>query len=170
MAEKERRSKSSAEPKRTWRFMPMLQFLEPYFEGRHDTGSETDSFSASEASPHAAEAPSCSTGSRLAMPEENFGQLTSGPVIPFECPRTPARGPSRPLRGRSRPSPPKREHMELSAFEAQVMNTLSNRQDEDDYFGCSVAATLKRLSPKKKRLLRCRIEQLVYDVEFGDDQ
>uniref|UniRef100_A0A8C4HBL9 MADF domain-containing protein n=1 Tax=Dicentrarchus labrax TaxID=13489 RepID=A0A8C4HBL9_DICLA len=124
IAEKERRSGLAAEPKRTWKFMPLLQFLEPYVLGRsacsntgHDTSSETDSPSASD-----------------------------------------------------RLSRPRRENSELSEFEAQVMSSLTARQDEDDYFGCSLAETLKRLPPAKKRLLRCRIEHIVYEVEFGDGQ
>ncbi|CAL8271685.1 unnamed protein product [Lota lota] len=187
IAEKERQSGSAAEPRRTWKFMPLLQFLDPYFQGRRkcktmgqDTGSETDSLSASEPSPPAAEVPSCSTAISPAMrpvaPEENLCGLTPGPVMPFECPRTPTTGPSRPLQGtrpvtpvpvqpmhgRSRPSRTKRGYSERSEFEAKVMSLLSSRQDEDDYFGCSLAQTLKRLPPEKKRLLRCRIEQLVF--------
>ncbi|KAJ8247550.1 hypothetical protein GJAV_G00247630 [Gymnothorax javanicus] len=181
----EKRSGSSAEPKRTWKFMPLLQFLEPFVQGRqtcsntgHDTGSETDSLSASEPSPHAAEVPSCSTAISLAkppvVPEENVCGSTSGPVIPSEFPCAPTPDPcparTKPPHSRNQPSRPKREHSELSEFEAQVMSSLSRRQDEDDYFGCSLAATLKRLSPAKKRLLRYHIEKLVYEVEFEDGQ
>ncbi|XP_051241502.1 transcription factor Adf-1 [Dicentrarchus labrax] len=180
IAEKERRSGLAAEPKRTWKFMPLLQFLEPYVLGRsacsntgHDTSSETDSPSASEPSPPAAEVPSCSAAVSLAIhpvtPEENC-RLTPGPSMPSERPHTPTPGPSQTLHGRSRLSRPRRENSELSEFEAQVMSSLTARQDEDDYFGCSLAETLKRLPPAKKRLLRCRIEHIVYEVEFGDGQ
>ncbi|XP_035282126.1 uncharacterized protein LOC118231887 isoform X1 [Anguilla anguilla] len=213
MAEKKRRSRSAEGPRRTWKFMPLLHFLDPYVKDRptssnmrHGEGaSETDSFSASEPSPilSDAEVPSCSTATNpdisLVMrpvtsqenfceltPQENFCGVTPGPVMPFECPRMPTPGPSQPLQRPcpatpeplqspskplhegSRPSRPKRGHTELSEFEAQVMNTLSSRPDEEEHFGLSLAATLRRLPPSKRRLLRCHIEQLVYEVEFGD--
>ncbi|KAJ8273711.1 hypothetical protein GJAV_G00104670 [Gymnothorax javanicus] len=178
IAERKRRSKSVADPKKKKKCMPLLRFAEPCVQERptcssagHVAGPETNGLAALQAKPAAAKVPSCRTAvsdlKRPGTPERNF--CRTGPFesscSPTWCPPSPE-----PLQGKCGRCHPKRGHSQLSEFEAEVLRLFSNHLDEDDYFGCSLAQTLKRLPPKKKRLLRCRIEQLVYDVEFGDGQ
>jgi hypothetical protein len=47
----------------------------------------------------------------------------------------------------------------------EIVNT--KEEDEDGYFGASIAASLRKMDPKKKMLARIKIQQAIYDVECG---
>ncbi|XP_044202697.1 transcription factor Adf-1-like [Thunnus albacares] len=165
--EKERRSGSAAEHKKVWRFMPLLRFLNPYIQEKSTCSkkicmgsTDVDSLSQEEPSPMQSDA------------EVSCSPATSDLATPLESPSLPAPGssgpsPGTPLHRRIRPRP-KRARTERADTEAHAINTISHRYDEQALFGLSLAATLRRLSPVRRRLARCRIEQLLYEVEFGE--
>jgi len=50
-----------------------------------------------------------------------------------------------------------------------LLKERESPHSEEDYYGKSVAAILKRLPPYKRALARCRIDQLLFDIEYGED-
>ena len=46
--------------------------------------------------------------------------------------------------------------------------TPEQEKDAEDLFCLSIVPTLKRLPPKKRQLAKLKIQQLLFDLEFGD--
>ena len=69
------------------------------------------------------------------------------------------------VRQRKGPEISDRELME--AFIKSGTNTVQ-QADDVEYFGQSVACTLRRLSPKQQALAKIRINQVLFDIEFAD--
>lgn len=50
-----------------------------------------------------------------------------------------------------------------------IMKEIFNNKDDDEdgHFGASIAASLRKMEPKKKLLARIKIQQAIYEVECG---
>ncbi|CAL8391565.1 unnamed protein product [Arctogadus glacialis] len=77
---------------------------------------------------------------------------------------------------RPAPPPPRRRQLEqpLSAFQKSIMSSIQKEKenalavDEDEHFMLSLVPSLRRLSHQKKAQARMRMQQVLYDVEFGE--
>ena len=58
-------------------------------------------------------------------------------------------------------------------IEREILKELCKEQatplppDEDDLFGQSIGATLKTMSAQQKALAKLRIQQVMYDTQYG---
>ena len=43
-------------------------------------------------------------------------------------------------------------------------------KDEDDIFGLSIGASMKKMAPQQKSLAKIKIQQLLYEIEYGHSQ
>ena len=74
------------------------------------------------------------------------------------------------------PPPPRRRQLEqpLSAFQKSIMSSIQKEKentlavDEDEHFMLSLVPSLRRLSTQKRAQARMRMQQVLYDVEFGE--
>ena len=61
-------------------------------------------------------------------------------------------------------------------IEREILKELRKEQatplppDEDDLFGQSIGATLKTMSAQQKALAKLRIQQVMYDTQYGTVQ
>ena len=61
-------------------------------------------------------------------------------------------------------------------IEGEILKELRKEQaiplppDEDDLFGQSIGATLKTMSVQQKALAKLRIQQVMYDTQYGTVQ
>jgi len=54
-------------------------------------------------------------------------------------------------------------------FEAIMASSEASRMDDEfESFGRSVAATLRRLKPRLQAAAKVKIQQVLYDLEFGE--
>ena len=44
---------------------------------------------------------------------------------------------------------------------------MSKEEDEDSLFGQSIAASLKKMDPRKKALAKIKLQQVLFDIEFS---
>jgi hypothetical protein len=54
-------------------------------------------------------------------------------------------------------------------FEAHMMATVSGSQDEDSLYCLSLVDSIKQLDPRKKRIAKIKIQKLLFDLEFDED-
>ena len=74
------------------------------------------------------------------------------------------------------PPPPRRRQLEqpLSVFQQSILSSLQKEKentlalDEDEHFMLSLVPSLRRLSNQKRAQARMRMQQVLYDVEFGE--
>ncbi|CAL8380089.1 unnamed protein product [Arctogadus glacialis] len=74
------------------------------------------------------------------------------------------------------PPPPRRRQLEqpLSVFQQSILTSIQNEKentlavDEDEHFMLSLVPSLRRLSNQKRAQARMRMQQVLYDVEFGE--
>ncbi|CAL8378373.1 unnamed protein product [Boreogadus saida] len=72
-------------------------------------------------------------------------------------------GPMRVKRGRKRQAT-----AAITPYQQQVLSAISKEENEHERFLLSFAPTLARLEPRKQALLKCQIQSLFYDIEFGE--
>ena len=75
----------------------------------------------------------------------------------------PELGPMRVQRGRKRQAT-----ATITPYQQQVLSALAKEENEHERFLLSFAPTLARLEPRKQALLKCRMQSLFYDIEFGE--
>lgn len=71
------------------------------------------------------------------------------------------------------PPPPRRRQLEqpLSVFQQSILSSIAKEKenvDEDEHFMLSLVPSLRRMSNQKKAQARMRMQQVLYDVEFGE--
>ena len=74
------------------------------------------------------------------------------------------------------PPPPRRRQLEqpLSVFQQSILSSIQQEKentlavDEDEHFMLSLVPSLRRLSNQKRAQARMRMQQVLYDVEFGE--
>ena len=74
------------------------------------------------------------------------------------------------------PPPPRRRQLKqpLSVFQQSILSSLQKEKentlalDEDEHFMLSLVPSLRRLSNQKRAQARMRMQQVLYDVEFGE--
>jgi hypothetical protein len=74
------------------------------------------------------------------------------------------------------PPPPRRRQLEqpLSVFQQSILSSIQKEKentlavDEDEHFMLSLVPSLRRLSNQKRAQARMRMQQVLYDVEFGE--
>ena len=74
------------------------------------------------------------------------------------------------------PPPPRRRQLEqpLSVFQQSILSSLQKEKentlalDEDEHFMLSLVPSLRRLSNQKRAQAHMRMQQVLYDVEFGE--
>ena len=73
-----------------------------------------------------------------------------------------------------RPKKTKKSSTPTEDLELEILKELRRNQsdapDEDDLFGQSIAATLKKFNAQQKALVKMRIQQLLYEVQFCPPQ
>ncbi|CAL8258949.1 unnamed protein product [Boreogadus saida] len=72
-----------------------------------------------------------------------------------------------------RPPPPRRRQLEqpLSVFQQSILSSIAKEKenvDEDEHFMLSLVPSLRRMSNQKKAQACMRMQQVLYDVEFGE--
>ncbi|CAL8237742.1 unnamed protein product [Boreogadus saida] len=72
-------------------------------------------------------------------------------------------GPMRVQRGRKRQAT-----ATITPYQQQVLSAIAKEENEHERFLLSFAPTLARLEPRKQALLKCRMQSLFYDIEFGE--
>ncbi|KAL2092989.1 hypothetical protein ACEWY4_001240 [Coilia grayii] len=156
---KERRSGAVGGPKTSWKYVNILSFLEPYIQDRPTASN-------------------CQVESETA--ETILNRMDdSVPVSPSEssCP---------PQIARPSPSPPQQQQQQevgpvrtgrkrqaapaLSQYQQQVLSAIAKEEDEHERFLLSFAPALRRLEPRKQALLKCRMQALFFDIEFGGEE
>ena len=56
----------------------------------------------------------------------------------------------------------------ITPYQQQVLSAIAKEENEHERFLLSFAPTLARLEPRKQALLKCRMQSLFYDIEFGE--
>ena len=76
-----------------------------------------------------------------------------------------------------RDPPRKKVKRSLSPMNVEILKELRVSRpsetplaDEDDLFGQSIAATLKKIPPQQKALVKMRMQQFLYEVQFCPPQ
>ncbi|CAL8369445.1 unnamed protein product [Gadus morhua 'NCC'] len=69
---------------------------------------------------------------------------------------------------------PQQEEQPLSVFQKSILSSIQKEKentlavDEDEHFMLSLVPSLRRLSNQKRAQARMRMQQVLYDVEFGE--
>ncbi|XP_056453208.1 transcription factor Adf-1-like [Gadus chalcogrammus] len=151
-AERDRKkSGAGATSFKRWKYMAIMGFLERHVKERVVAQSEE------EISPPS---PSLSQSATDTSPPSPPTTSTVALVTPL-----------RPV-----PPPPRRRQLEqpLSAFQKSILSSIQKEKenalavDEDEHFMLSLVPSLRRLSNQKKAQARMRMQQVLYDVEFGE--
>ncbi|KAL4090867.1 hypothetical protein QTP88_025630 [Uroleucon formosanum] len=54
-------------------------------------------------------------------------------------------------------------------IDEQILNIISKEHDADEQFLLSYLQTLKRMTPKQNAIAKIKIQQVLFDVEFGNN-
>lgn len=54
-------------------------------------------------------------------------------------------------------------------IDEQILNIISKEHDADEHFLLSYLPTLKRMTPKQNAIAKIKIQQVLFDVEFGNN-
>lgn len=54
-------------------------------------------------------------------------------------------------------------------IDEQILNIISKEHDADEQFLLSYLPTLKRMTPKQNAIAKIKIQQVLFDVEFGNN-
>ena len=61
-----------------------------------------------------------------------------------------------------------------SELEREILMELKRdtdaERDEDDVFGLSIGSTLKKITPQQKALAKLKIQQIMYEMQFCNNQ
>ncbi|XP_077285203.1 uncharacterized protein LOC143910555 [Arctopsyche grandis] len=143
--------------KNSWPFYSQMEFLIPHVEFRESTGN-------------------------YESPVENLSDIIEIPVELQESIMDPVRPPvitqhpvttqyptttQHPVT-RRQPAPRNRPRNQRTSTENRLLDVLSNEQDSDQNLLLSLMPLLKRLSDKKKSEARIKIQQLLFEMEYGE--
>ncbi|XP_063048485.1 uncharacterized protein LOC134442106 [Engraulis encrasicolus] len=158
--EKERRSGAEGGPRKRWKYMHILSFLEPHVRER-ETSSNFEASQPLADTDIEEECPSASASSSEAT--------LPPPSPPLSLPPQPA-----PQSTNNRPSskPRKRQADQepLSEYQQRLLAAVSgaDRSDEDEHFFLGLVPQMKRLPPMKRASTKMKIMQLMFEAEFEE--
>ncbi|XP_056451682.1 transcription factor Adf-1-like [Gadus chalcogrammus] len=184
-AERDRKkSGAGATSFKRWKYMAIMGFLELHVKERVSSSNmEQGDYSRQEIAPEilALLAPSMSPQREVvAQSEEEISPPSpslSESAVDTSPPSPPTTStvtlvtPLRPV-----PPPPRRRQLEqpLSAFQKSILSSIQKEKentmavDKDEHFMLSLVPSLRRLSNQKRAQARMRMQQVLYDVEFGE--
>ncbi|XP_056463070.1 transcription factor Adf-1-like [Gadus chalcogrammus] len=151
-AERDRKkSGAGATSFKRWKYMAIMGYLERHVKERVVAQSEEEIFPPS--------------------PSLSESAVDTSPPSPSTTSTVTLVTPLRPV-----PPPPRRRQLEqpLSVFQQSILSSLEKEKentpalDEDEHFMLSLVPSLRRLSNQKKAQARMRMQQVLYDVEFGE--
>lgn len=103
---------------------------------------------------------------------ETVHPTATSTTVPAQLP-APLRAPAAPAvrstlsvaksQGRKKASEP------LSNYQQSIIHAISSETDEHEHFMISLAPALRRLEPRKQAMVRLRFQQILFDMEFGEE-
>ena len=78
--------------------------------------------------------------------------------------------PSQPSRKRKKESQASALTQSIEECDIMLKKTIESENDEDSLYCCSLIPIMKELPKQKKRLAKIKISQLLYDIQYGDEE